>query len=180
MLLTWHSGKELTHPCRRPKKCRFNPWVREDLLEKEMATHSSILAWEIPQTEELMGYSPCGHKNQTWPSDWILYSIYSHHKILVYSLWCVIYSCSLFYTNSLHFLIRCMWNLKKYNKLVNITKKKQAHRYREQNIGLWHMIFLLKKKNLNSQIHLGFRQGLWARQLRIYKYTENSLEESEL
>ena len=29
---------------------------REDSLEKEMATHSSILAWEIP--EELAGYSP--------------------------------------------------------------------------------------------------------------------------
>ena len=25
---------------------------REDLLEKEMATHSNILAWGIPQTEE--------------------------------------------------------------------------------------------------------------------------------
>ena len=25
---------------------------REDLLEKEMAIHSSILAWEIPWTEE--------------------------------------------------------------------------------------------------------------------------------
>ena len=25
---------------------------QEDLLEKEMATHSSILAWEIPLTEE--------------------------------------------------------------------------------------------------------------------------------
>ena len=25
---------------------------QEDLLEKEMATHSSILAWEIPWTEE--------------------------------------------------------------------------------------------------------------------------------
>ena len=25
---------------------------REDLLEKEMVTHSSILAWEIPWTEE--------------------------------------------------------------------------------------------------------------------------------
>ena len=25
---------------------------QEDLLEKEMATHSSILAWEIPQREE--------------------------------------------------------------------------------------------------------------------------------
>ena len=24
----------------------------EDLLEKEMATHSSILAWEVPRTEE--------------------------------------------------------------------------------------------------------------------------------
>ena len=26
--------------------------VQEDPLEKEMATHSSILAWEIPWTEE--------------------------------------------------------------------------------------------------------------------------------
>ena len=26
--------------------------VWEDPLEKEMATHSSILAWEIPRTEE--------------------------------------------------------------------------------------------------------------------------------
>ena len=26
--------------------------VQEDLLEKEMATHSSILAWKIPWTEE--------------------------------------------------------------------------------------------------------------------------------
>ena len=26
---------------------------QEDLLEKEMTTHSSILAWRIPQTEEL-------------------------------------------------------------------------------------------------------------------------------
>ena len=28
---------------------------REDPLEKGMATHSSILAWEIPWTEELHG-----------------------------------------------------------------------------------------------------------------------------
>ena len=27
----------------------------EDLLEKEMATHSSILVWEIPWTEESSG-----------------------------------------------------------------------------------------------------------------------------
>ena len=39
-------------------------WVwslgQEDHLEKEMAIHSSILAWEIPWTEELGGYSPWG------------------------------------------------------------------------------------------------------------------------
>ena len=34
----------------------------EDPLEKEMGTDSSILAWEIPWTEELGGYSPQGHK----------------------------------------------------------------------------------------------------------------------
>ena len=35
----------------------------EDPLKKEMATHSSILAWEIPWTEEPGGlYSPWGHK----------------------------------------------------------------------------------------------------------------------
>ena len=31
---------------------------QKDSLEKEMATHSSILAWEIPWTEELGDYSP--------------------------------------------------------------------------------------------------------------------------
>ena len=29
----------------------IRPQDREDPLEKEMATHSSILAWEIPLTE---------------------------------------------------------------------------------------------------------------------------------
>ena len=28
-----------------------------------------------------------------------------------------------------------MWNLKKYNKLVNTTKKKQTHRQREQLVN---------------------------------------------
>ena len=39
-------------------------WVpslgREDPLEKEMATHSSILAWEIPWTEEPRGLQSTG------------------------------------------------------------------------------------------------------------------------
>ena len=32
----------------------------EDLLEKEMATHSSILAWKIHGWRDLVGYSPWG------------------------------------------------------------------------------------------------------------------------
>ena len=39
---------------------------REDALEKEMATHSNILAWKIPWTEklgglQLMGSQKVGH-----------------------------------------------------------------------------------------------------------------------
>ena len=41
-------------------------WVqslgREDPLEKEMATHSSILAWRIPWTKELGGLQSTGRK----------------------------------------------------------------------------------------------------------------------
>ena len=35
---------------------------REDLLEKEMAVHSSILAWRVPWTEELGGLQFMGNK----------------------------------------------------------------------------------------------------------------------
>ena len=39
-------------------------WVQslgwEEPLEKEMAIHSSVLAWRIPRTE--VGYSPHGHR----------------------------------------------------------------------------------------------------------------------
>ena len=38
---------------------------REDPLEEEMATHSRILAWRIPWTEELGGLSPWSLKDWT-------------------------------------------------------------------------------------------------------------------
>ena len=45
-------------------------WVRslvgEDPFEKEMTAHSSILAWEVPCTEELGGLQSTGsQKSQT-------------------------------------------------------------------------------------------------------------------
>ena len=42
---------------------------QEDPLENEMAIHSSILAWKIPWTESLVGYSPWGRKSRTGLSD---------------------------------------------------------------------------------------------------------------
>ena len=44
-------------------------WVvspgKEDLLENEMVTHSSILTWEIPRTEEPGGLQPMGSQGRT-------------------------------------------------------------------------------------------------------------------
>ena len=39
-------------------QCRFLGW--EDPLEKEMATHSSVLAWRIPWTDEPDGLQSVG------------------------------------------------------------------------------------------------------------------------
>ena len=49
-------------------------WVRslgwEDSLEKNMATHSSILAWKIPWTQELGRPQCMASQSRTWLSDW--------------------------------------------------------------------------------------------------------------
>ena len=37
---------------KNPQETQVRSLSQEDLLEEEMANHSSILAWEIPWTEE--------------------------------------------------------------------------------------------------------------------------------
>ena len=45
------------------QEIQVQPLDQDDPLEKQMATHPSILAWRIPWTEEsLVGYSPRGRK----------------------------------------------------------------------------------------------------------------------
>ena len=46
------SGKEPASQCRRQKRHGFDPWMGKISLEEGLATHSSILAWRIPWTEE--------------------------------------------------------------------------------------------------------------------------------
>ena len=56
------AGKESTCQCRR---CGFNPWVRKIPPEKKIASHSSILAWGIPWTEEPGGLPTMGSQRAT-------------------------------------------------------------------------------------------------------------------
>ena len=52
---------------------------RADLPEKEMATHSTILAWKIPWTEEPCRLQSMGSQSRTWLSNW------AHMKISTFS-----------------------------------------------------------------------------------------------
>jgi len=48
------------------QEMRFWSLGWEDPLEQGMATHSSTLAWRIPRTEKLVGYSPWVAESGTW------------------------------------------------------------------------------------------------------------------
>ena len=60
-------------------------WVQylgqEDPLEKGMATHSRILAWRIPQTEEPGGHSPRDRKESDM-TEWLTHTHLSIENIL--------------------------------------------------------------------------------------------------
>ena len=75
----WRSGQESACQCGR---CGFN-LCQKDPLEEEMTTHSSILAWKIPWTEEPGGLQPMGSQRvgHNWPTN-----IFS---TLAYLLWSV-------------------------------------------------------------------------------------------
>ena len=48
-----------------PQEMQVHSLGREDPVEEEMATHSSILAWEIPWTEEPGRLQSMGPQSQT-------------------------------------------------------------------------------------------------------------------
>ena len=78
-LPTWSSGKESTYQCCRHKTRGFNPCWRDDILEEEMTTHSSILSWKIPWTEE-----PDALQSVGWPMSWTRLS--THVPVLTLSI----------------------------------------------------------------------------------------------
>ena len=68
------SCKESACQCRR---CRFDPWVRGDPLEKGMATIPVFLPGKFQGGRSLVGYSPWGrteldtaeHRHKTWKAE---------------------------------------------------------------------------------------------------------------
>ena len=64
--LPWYlSGKDYACLCRSHRKQRFDPQVGKIPWRREMATNSSILAWEIPWTEKPGGLQSMeSQKNQ--------------------------------------------------------------------------------------------------------------------
>ena len=52
------------------QKTRVQSLGPEDPLEEEKATHSSVLAWRIPWTEEPGGLQSVGSQSRTRLSDW--------------------------------------------------------------------------------------------------------------
>ena len=81
-LLQWLSGKESACNAQAAEDSG-SILGSEYLLEKEMATHSSILAWKIPWTEELwttqsMGSQRVGHD---WASKQQMKSLHFHKSV---------------------------------------------------------------------------------------------------
>ena len=66
-LKCWEGNTDTPYVCIHLAQTTENQsLVWEDPLQKGTATHSSILAWRIPQTEEPGGPSPWGlQRNQT-------------------------------------------------------------------------------------------------------------------
>ena len=72
------------------QEIRVQSLVREDPLDKEMTTHSSILVWKFHGQRSLEGYGPRGCKEsdkveqltQTHTNDFLIKMQYNWDKIL--------------------------------------------------------------------------------------------------
>ena len=61
----FYKGINLFHACLLMQETRVRSLGWEDPLEEEMASHSSILVWRIPWTEEPGGLQSTGSQSQT-------------------------------------------------------------------------------------------------------------------
>ena len=96
------------------KETRVQPLGREDLLEKEIATHSSILAWKIPWTEEPGRLQSMG--SQRVIHNWVT-SLIFNDRGTVYN----VLRMNSFYSKSI------------YDKIQKFLKKRKILKYLEKH-----------------------------------------------
>ena len=96
------------------QETRVQPLGREDLLEKEIATHSSILAWKIPWTEEPGRLQSMG--SQRVIHNWVT-SLIFNDRGTVYN----VLRMNSFYSKSI------------YDKIQKFLKKRKILKYLEKH-----------------------------------------------
>ena len=68
------SDKDPTSQCRRPKRCRFNPWVRKIPWRRKWQPTSVFLPENFHGQRSLAGYSLWGHKESDM-TKWLTLSL---------------------------------------------------------------------------------------------------------
>ena len=83
-----HSMASLAAQAAGNPPATWETWVlslgRKDPMEDGTATHSRILTWRNPQTEEPAGYSPRGHKESN-PAERLTLPVSLHSRKKLYS-----------------------------------------------------------------------------------------------
>ena len=121
-----------------------SPW-------KEMANHSSVLAWEMPWTEEPGGLQPIGlQKSQVWLSD------KNNKTLLIFFLLSSYKQLQLLKpVNVLHKMFHSLLLSKGYNhKEVKVVVRKYFHKVYEQCVSVYcylvNLMWPSKLKNMGK------------------------------
>ena len=134
-------------PAIRETQVRF--LGREDPLEKEMATHSSSLAWKVPWTEEpdrlqYMGLQRIGHD---WATSLSLILLWKSLKLIVEVKYAHPRMFSLYYSCFYQLLketiaLEELWQLKKGGVQRYVTEHGRYHPFKVMDYSLFYLLHL--------------------------------------
>ena len=124
---------------------------REDPLEKEMATHSSIPAWKIPRTEEPGTQQSMGSQRvrHDWATNTLVFYKTSYplklvdHGLLLHSFAQFKWSLKplfLSWAAFVQFLYKISYEVVAYKRYLFLKNKKMSHEPEQQGNESWDML----------------------------------------